>query len=98
MNLWNRLYNEAIKHGFKGLRVTGEMACFFKHGLVQELVGYEKALHRVLDIPIIAICAYNAKMLNQSKDPINIFNELSRAHGTTLFTGLDNRLGRMEIR
>jgi hypothetical protein len=47
---------------------------------------------------MIAVCAYNAKMLNKSKDPINIFNELSRAHGTTLFTGLDNRLGRMEIR
>jgi sugar-specific transcriptional regulator TrmB len=98
MKFWNKLYNEAIEKGFKGLRVTGEMACFFKHGLVQELIRYEKALHNVLDVPMIAICAYNAKILNKTKDPINIFNELSRAHGTALFTGLDNRLGRMEIR
>ncbi len=98
MNFWNKLYNEAIRQGFKGLRVAGEMACFFKHDLVQELIEYEKALHSVLDIPMIAVCAYNAESLNKTKDPINLFNELSRAHGTTLFTGLDNRLGRMEIR
>jgi len=98
MNFWNRLYNEALKNGFKGLRVTGEMACFLKHNLVQELIEYEKALHRILDIPMVAICAYNANMLNRSRDPVNLYNELARAHGTALFTGLDNRLGRMEIR
>lgn len=98
MNFWNRIYDETIKNGFKGLRVTGEMACFFKNGLIKELLGYEKALHTVLDIPMIAICAYNANILNKSKDPINLFTELSRAHGITLFTGLDNKLGRMEIR
>jgi len=98
MNLWNRLYNEALKNGYKGLRVTGEMACFFKHGLIQELVEYEKALHRVLDLPIIAICAYNANMLNKTKDPINLYTELARTHATVLFTGLDAKLGRMEIR
>ncbi len=98
MNLWNKLYNEALKQGFKGLRVTGEMACFFKHNLIRELIEYEKALHRVLDIPMIAICAYNANMLNRSKDPINLYTELARAHGTVLFTGIDNRLGKMEIR
>jgi hypothetical protein len=98
MNLWNKLYNDALKMGFKGLRVTGEMACFFKHNLVQELIEYEKALHRVLDIPIIAICAYNATQINKSEDPANLYSELARAHGTVLFTGLDNKLGRMEIR
>lgn len=97
-NLWNKLYNEALQQGFKGLRVTGEMACFFKHNLIEELMEYEKALHRVLDIPMIAICAYNAKMLNRTKDPINLYSELARVHGTVLFTGIDNRLGRMEIR
>ena len=98
VNIWNKLYNKALKQGFKGLRVTGEMACFFKHHLVRELIEYEKALHRVLDIPMVTICAYNANMLNKSKDPINLYTELTRAHGTVLFTGIDNRLGRMEIR
>ncbi|UCE16351.1 MAG: MEDS domain-containing protein, partial [Candidatus Bathyarchaeota archaeon] len=98
MNIWNKLYNEALKQGFMGLRVTGEMACFFKHNLVRELIEYEKTLHKVLDIPMIAICAYNANILNKSKDPINLYSELARAHGTVLFTGIDNKLGRMEIR
>ncbi len=98
LNLWNQLYGEALKNGFKGLRVTGETACFFKHNLVSELLEYEKALHTVLDIPMIAICAYNASQINKSKDPANLYGELARAHGTTLFTGIDNELGRMEIR
>ncbi len=98
INLWNKLYKEALKNGFKGLRITGEMACFFKHNLIQELIEYEKALHRVLDIPIIAICAYNANMLNKTDDPINLYTELARKHATVLFTGLDSKLGRMEIR
>ena len=92
------LCNDALKNGFEGLRVTGEMARFFRYNWIRELLEYEKALHRVLDIPIIAICAYNANMLNRSKDPINLYSELARAHDTVLFTGLDAQLGRMEIR
>jgi sugar-specific transcriptional regulator TrmB len=98
MNSWNKLYNDVLKMGFKGLRVTGEMTCFFKHNLIQELIEYEKALHTILDIPIIAVCAYNASQINKSKDPANLYSELARAHGTVLFTGLDNKLGRMEVR
>ncbi len=98
METWNKLYSEALKQGFKGLRVTGEMACFFQHSLVQELLEYERALHRVLDIPMVAMCAYSSHWLNRSKDPINLYGELARAHGTVLFTGIDSKLGRMEIR
>jgi len=98
INLWNKLYSEALKQGFKGLRVTGEVACFFKHKLIRELIEYEKALHSVLDIPMIALCAYNANLLNKTKDPVNIYSELARTHSTVLFTGLDAQLGRMEIR
>ncbi len=98
MNLWKKLYNQALKRGFKGLRVTGEVACFFKHNLIRELIEYEKALHMILDIPITAICTYNASTLSKTDDPINLYTELSRAHGTVLFTGIDGKLGRMEIR
>ncbi|MGB9660275.1 MAG: hypothetical protein ACPLY9_07180 [Nitrososphaerales archaeon] len=28
--------DEAIAKGFKGLRVTGEMACFFENGMLKE--------------------------------------------------------------
>ena len=98
INLWNKLYNEALKKGFKGLRVTGEMACFFEHNLIDELIEYERALHRALDIPVIALCAYNADMVIKSSNPLDLYNELLKAHGKVLFTGVENKLGKIEIR
>lgn len=98
LDSWGKLYNTALENGFKGLRVTGETAWFFKRELIPEMIEYEKSLHKVMDIPMIAICAYNANMLNRSKDPIKVYNELARAHGTVLFTGIDKKLGKMEIR
>jgi len=98
IGMWNKLYNEAVAKGFKGLRVTGEMTCFFKHELLQELVEYETALHKILDLPMIAICAYNAEDLTKAFNPINLYNELVKAHGTVLFAGIDNKLGKIEIR
>ncbi len=93
-----KMYNEAVKEGFKGWRGTGEMACFFDHNLVDEMIDYERTLHRVLDIPVIALCAYDAKTLTDVGNPINVYSELVSAHGTVLFTGLDKELGRIEIR
>lgn len=98
MGLWNKLYKEAMTKGFKGLRVTGEMACFFQHNLTRELMEYERELHRILDIPITAICAYNTKMLSKAQNPINLYTELVRAHRVVLFAGTDNKLGKIEIR
>ncbi len=98
ISLIKKMYNEALTKGFKGWRIAGEMACFFEHDLVQELINYEKALHRIFDLPVIGICAYNAKLLLRVGNPINIYSELVAAHGTVLFMGIDNKLGRIEIR
>ncbi len=98
LDSWNKLYSRALENGFKGLRVTGEMAWFFNRKIIPELIEYEKSLHRAMDIPMIAICAYNANDLNKTKNPVNIYSELARAHRTVLFAGLDKKLGRMEIR
>ncbi len=98
MNLWNKIYNEALASGFKECRVTGEMACFFERNLVPELVEYERAVHTVFYLPIIAICAYNADQVIKASNPMGLYNELLKAHGTALFTGIDSRLGKVEIR
>jgi len=98
MSLINKMYNEALTKGFKGWRGVGEMACFFEHNLIHELIDYERALHRVFDIPIIGICAYNANMVIKASNPMNLYNELLKAHGTVLFTGVDKKLGKIEIR
>ena len=98
IGLLNKLYKESFSKGFKGCRVAGEMACFFEHNLIRELIDYERALHRVFDIPVIAICSYNTNMFLETNNPINVYTELVRAHGTVLFTGIDNTLGKIQIR
>jgi len=97
IGLWNRFYKEALAKGFRGLRVAGETAWLFEHNLIRELVEYEEALHRVFEIPIVGVCAYNANMFRRTEDAVNIYNVLARAHSTVLFTGMDSKLGRMEI-
>ena len=92
------MYEEALARGFKGWRIFGEMACFFEHSLIQELIEYERALHRVLDIPIIGICAYDTDVLTKASNSLGLYIELLKAHSTVLFTGLDDKLGRIEIR
>ena len=98
MRFWNDTYSQSLTAGFKGLRVTGEMSCFFKHNLLGELVEYESALHRTLELPMTAICAYNSKLLSQTSNPINLYSELIKAHGIALFTGIDEEIGKIELR
>ncbi|PNX50139.1 MAG: hypothetical protein BV458_13715 [Thermoplasmata archaeon M9B2D] len=97
MEFWNTAYANALSRGFRGMRVTGEMSCFIKHDLVKELIEYEKALHSVLDIPMTAICAYNAEILSKIENPIDIYSELVKAHGKVLFAG-ENNIGKIEVR
>jgi len=98
MDTWNKWYNEAISKGFEGVRATGEMSCFIEHGLIDELIDYEHALHTVLDIPMTAICAYNAEKLTKVENPVDIYSELVRAHGKVLYAGRDNNIGKIEVR
>jgi len=97
MDFWDKSYTDALARGFSGMRVTGEMSCFIKHDLIQELLDYEKALHTVLDIPMTAICAYNAEILTRVDNPIDIYSELAKAHGKVLFAGED-KIGKIEVR
>lgn len=86
MNLWRRLYEQTSAKGFKGLRVTGEVSCFFDHGQVNELVAYEESLHKKIELPMAVICAYDT-----SQVPPRIFHDLIAAHGNSLFIGPEIR-------
>jgi len=59
---WKELYDKSTVKGFKGLRVACETICFFENKMVKELLEYEKALHRVLEFPMTAICAYDSTL------------------------------------
>lgn len=87
LDLWRELLDESKSKGFKGLRVTGETACFFRDDIVKELMEYEHALHRVLDIPLTAICAYDSKTLVSKEEWFNVLIELLNTHSTTIMLG-----------
>jgi len=87
ISLWKSLLKDAEARGFKGLRVTGEMSCFFKHKMINELVEYEQALHRTLEIPLTAICAYNTEAITKEKGEIELLLDLIKAHSTVIIMG-----------
>ncbi len=83
INRWNEAYRFFDKRGL-GLRVTGEMSCFFRNDLVRDLMRIEYALHKILTVPMDAICAYNLRTIVDTgyKD---VIMPLIRAHGKALF-------------
>ena len=98
MDTWSKWYDEAIAKGFNGMRATGEMSCFIEHDMLDDLIDYEHALHTVLDIPMTAICAYNADKLTNVNNPVDVYSELVKAHGKVLFAGKDSSIGKIEVR
>jgi hypothetical protein len=90
ISLWKKALDEAVEKGFKGLRVAGEMACFLTHNMINELVLYERALHRKLKIPLAAICAYDDRVVLKGIEEeryLRLYLDLVTAHSTILFTG-----------
>ena len=90
ISLWKKALDEVTAGGFRGLRVAGEMACFFKHDMINELVVYERALHQELDLPLAAICAYDdAVVLKGAEEEryLRLYLDLVSAHSTILFAG-----------
>jgi hypothetical protein len=79
MELWKKLYDESIAKGFKGLRATAEMDPFLRKGRRRQLLEYERSLHRVLELPISAICAYSENG--------GLSKELIEAHGHAIIIG-----------
>ena len=91
--LWQKLYDDVMAKGFKGLSVTGETHCFFEHGHVAELVAYEKSLHREIELPMAVICAYDVNEV-----PTQTFYDLIAAHSNSLFLGPELQLVSSEPR
>jgi hypothetical protein len=92
--LWKNSLNKAIEDGFKGLRVVGEVACFLKHGMIEELVEYEKAMHSVLEIPVTAICAYHANIMEKAVEEeryYNLYFDLILSHKKFIFTSPEEK-------
>jgi hypothetical protein len=53
------------KEGKKGLRIFGMLDCFFEHGLVDEVVEYDCIQPPRFNTPVLSICVYSNKYLDQ---------------------------------
>jgi len=84
LNKWHETSSFFQSKGL-GFRATGEVSCFFKEDKVRELLRYEYALHKVLYIPMDAICAYNLKIIVET-GYTDVIMPLVRAHGKAVFT------------
>jgi hypothetical protein len=83
INKWKKAYQYFDERGL-GLRVMGETSCFFRNDLVRELMRYEYALHRILNVPMDAICSYNLRTIVDT-GYTDVIMPLIRAHGKALF-------------
>ena len=93
---WAKLLSDALAEGFKGLRVAGDATWFFKCGMKDQLLEYENALHRVLDMPLIAICAYSLPVLMEQNEA-QLVVDLIKAHSNVIFLGTQAGLVKSEM-
>jgi hypothetical protein len=84
--LWAKLLSDALADGFKGLRVAGDATWFFRRDMKKELLEYENSLHRVLDMPLIAICALSLPVLMEQNE-VQLVVDLIKAHNNVIFLG-----------
>ena len=62
---FNLLERVTKKEGKKGLRIFGMMDCFFEYGLVDEIVDYDCMMPPKFKKPILSICVYSDKYIEQ---------------------------------
>ena len=95
ITFWAKLLSDALAEGFKGLRVAGDATWFFRCGMKDELLEYENRLHRVLDMPLIAICAYSLPVLMELNEA-QLVVDLIKAHNNVIFLGAQAGLVKSE--
>jgi hypothetical protein len=86
ITLWAKLMSDVLADGSKGLRVMGDVTWFLRRGMKEELLEYENSLHRVLDLPLIGVCAYSLPVLVQ-RNEVQLVVDLIKAHNNVIFLG-----------
>jgi hypothetical protein len=86
ITLWAKLLSDVLADGVKGLRVMGDVTWFLRRGMKEELLEYENSSHRVLDLPLIGVCAYSLPVLVQQNE-VQFVVDLIKAHNNVIFLG-----------
>ncbi len=84
--LWSTLVENCISKGKRGMRVFGDMSAFFKSGFTKELLEYESSLEQRFNFPIIGICAYDSKDIDNNITLEQII-QLQQQHSTVWMEG-----------
>jgi hypothetical protein len=84
--LWSTLVENCISKGKRGMRVFGDMSAFFKSGFTKELLEYESSLEQRFNFPIIGICAYDSKDIDNNVT-LEQIRQLQRQHSTVWMDG-----------
>lgn len=79
IKLGQRVFDETMELGLKGMRGCGEAACFFEHKKEKELIEYELRIGRKLDAPVTGLCAYDVNHAKSLEE--KFFFTLVKAHG-----------------
>jgi hypothetical protein len=83
---WKGLVEESKRRKFSGLRVLGEMSCFFDNEIVEDLMNYENSFKKNA-MPIMTICAYDKSLFTRQAagyDPTEVLIGLLAAHSTAI--------------
>ncbi len=84
--LWSTLVENCLSKGKRGMRVFGDMNAFFKSGFTKELLEYESCLEQRFNFPIIGICAYDSKDINNNVT-LEQIRQLQQHHSTIWMEG-----------
>ena len=86
MALWYTVVENCLSKGKRGMRVFGDMSAFFKSGFTKELLEYESCLEQRFNFPVIGICAYDSKDIDNNLT-LDQIRQLQQQHGIVWMEG-----------
>jgi sugar-specific transcriptional regulator TrmB len=80
IDTWDEVYFHATDRGFEGLLAVIDMQVFFDKKMTDQIVTFEKELHKILDEHMSVMCVYNETSFLEAKDPIELFKSVVLLH------------------
>jgi sugar-specific transcriptional regulator TrmB len=85
IDVWDELIVESQNLGFEGVAIASDMKFFFDNDMIEELIDYEKHLHKMAGEQMELMCAYEEKLILERDNPLWLYGRLI-GHHTALLT------------
>ncbi|MDQ4018168.1 MAG: MEDS domain-containing protein, partial [Thermoproteota archaeon] len=69
---FREILERSRKRGAKEVRSVGDMTPFFELEMLKELMAWESAINRKLDLPIMIMCGYTKNNVSQLAPTANL--------------------------